>query len=41
MKRLGAKETQLLPANGENEQELGGLGGLLRRKKKSDGGDGN
>ena len=36
----GYQETQLLPAGGETEEEQGGLGGLLRgRKKKSD--DGN
>ena len=35
----GYQETQLLPT-GEQEEEQGGLGGLLRgRKKKSDGGD--
>jgi hypothetical protein len=37
----GYQETQLLPT-GEGEEEQGGLGGLLRgRKKKSDGDDGN
>ncbi|HVG08989.1 MAG TPA: DUF4412 domain-containing protein [Thermoanaerobaculia bacterium] len=37
----GYQETQLLPTGG-GEEEQGGLGGLLRgRKKKSDGDDGN
>jgi hypothetical protein len=41
----GYQETQLLPTTGEageSQEEQGGLGSLLRgRKKKSDGGDGN
>jgi hypothetical protein len=36
----GYKETQLVPTGEEGEGQEGGLGGLLRRKKKSDGGDG-